>query len=116
MACGIKFPDQGSNPGPLHWEHAVLATGPPGKSQGFAFLKDTFRVLLLLVSLKMLTSLLVSFGHLKFFIKSKKRNLKIISIKFTVFFPYILYLIFLSSFPEFFFFFFLGHGVPRMGS
>ena len=31
--CGILFPDQGSNPGPLHWEHGVLATGPPGKSQ-----------------------------------------------------------------------------------
>ena len=31
-ACGIEFPDQGSNPGPLHWEHGVLATGPPGKS------------------------------------------------------------------------------------
>ena len=24
---------QGLNPGPLHWEHGVLATGPPGKSQ-----------------------------------------------------------------------------------
>ena len=22
----------GSNPGPLHWEDGVLATGPPGKS------------------------------------------------------------------------------------
>ena len=31
-ACGILFPDQGSNPGPLHWERGVLATGPPGKS------------------------------------------------------------------------------------
>ena len=31
-ACGIQFPDQGSNPGPLHWECGVLATGPPGKS------------------------------------------------------------------------------------
>ena len=29
-ACGIKFFDQGLNPGPLHWEHEVLATGPPG--------------------------------------------------------------------------------------
>ena len=29
-ACG--FPDQGSNPGPLHWECRVFATGPPGKS------------------------------------------------------------------------------------
>ena len=28
----IWFPDQGLNPGPLHWERWVLATGPPGKS------------------------------------------------------------------------------------
>ena len=27
---GIYFPDQGSNSGPLHWELAVLVTGPPG--------------------------------------------------------------------------------------
>ena len=27
--CGIWSPDQGSNPGPLHWEQGVLATGPP---------------------------------------------------------------------------------------
>ena len=32
MACGTKFPDQGSNPGPLHSEHRVLATEPPGTS------------------------------------------------------------------------------------
>ena len=32
VACEIWFPDQGSNPGPLHWERGVLATGPPGKS------------------------------------------------------------------------------------
>ena len=31
-AYGIQFPDQESIPGPLHWEHGVLATGPPGKS------------------------------------------------------------------------------------
>ena len=37
-ACGIKFPDQGSNPGPLHWEHRVLAAGPPGKSWFIHFL------------------------------------------------------------------------------
>ena len=30
--CGVSFPDQGSNPDPLHWEYRVLATGPPGKS------------------------------------------------------------------------------------
>ena len=25
-------PDQESNQGPLHWEHRVLTTGPPGSS------------------------------------------------------------------------------------
>ena len=33
IARGIWFPDQGSNLGPLHWEHGVLATRAPGKSQ-----------------------------------------------------------------------------------
>ena len=33
-ACGIQFPDQGLNPGPLHWELRVLTTVPPGKSLG----------------------------------------------------------------------------------
>ena len=32
VACEIWFPDQGSNPGPLHWEHGVSATRPPRKS------------------------------------------------------------------------------------
>ena len=31
VVCRIQFPDQGLNPGPLHWEHRVLTTGPPGK-------------------------------------------------------------------------------------
>ena len=31
-AYEIRFPDQGSNLGSLLWEHAVFATGPPGKS------------------------------------------------------------------------------------
>ena len=31
-ACGIQFPDQGLNPGPLHWECRVLVTEPAGKS------------------------------------------------------------------------------------
>ena len=35
QAYGIQLPDQGSNPGPPHWEHGVLATGPPGKSLCF---------------------------------------------------------------------------------
>ena len=29
--CGIQFPDQGLNLGPLYSEHGFLATGPPGK-------------------------------------------------------------------------------------
>ena len=32
VTCGISFPDQGLNPGPLHWEHEIFTTGPPGKS------------------------------------------------------------------------------------
>ena len=32
VACGVYFPDQGSNPGPQHWECSVLATGPSRKS------------------------------------------------------------------------------------
>ena len=27
-ACGILFPDQGLNPGPLLWECDILAPGP----------------------------------------------------------------------------------------
>ena len=27
-----QFPDQGSNPHPLHWKRVVLAIGSPGKS------------------------------------------------------------------------------------
>ena len=38
VACGIWLPDQESNPGLLHWEFGVLATGPPGTSQGLGFL------------------------------------------------------------------------------
>ena len=34
LSCGTQdlVPDQGLNLGSLHWEHGVLATGPPGKS------------------------------------------------------------------------------------
>ena len=31
VACGIQFPDQGSNPD--SWEHGVLTSETPGKSQ-----------------------------------------------------------------------------------
>ena len=36
-ACGIYFPDQESNSGPLHWELRVLAPEPPGKSLQVTF-------------------------------------------------------------------------------
>ena len=32
------FPNQGSKPGPLQWEHWVPTTGPPGKSPNFTLL------------------------------------------------------------------------------
>ena len=31
----VQFPDQGLNLGPLHWEHEILVTGPPGKFLDF---------------------------------------------------------------------------------
>ena len=35
LQCGIEFLDQDLNPGRLHWECRVLATGPPEKSHVF---------------------------------------------------------------------------------
>ena len=32
VACEIYFPEQGSNLGPLHWEHGVLASRPQEES------------------------------------------------------------------------------------
>ena len=37
VSCGIYFPDQGSNLGPLHWECGVFTTGPAAKSQPYQF-------------------------------------------------------------------------------
>ena len=36
----LKFPNQESNPCPLHWEHGVLTTGPPGKSLSQALMDE----------------------------------------------------------------------------
>ena len=41
-ACGIQFPDQGSNPGPLHWEYGVSATEPQEKSPALPVLECLF--------------------------------------------------------------------------
>ncbi|XP_059781364.1 rho GTPase-activating protein SYDE2 isoform X6 [Balaenoptera ricei] len=54
-----KFPDQGSNPGPLHWEHGVSATGPPGKSLYFLSYenrKSKATLMMLLDHLKLVAS------------------------------------------------------------
>ena len=42
MVRGLLFPDQGSNPGSLHWECEVIATGPPGKSCKHFLKESTF--------------------------------------------------------------------------
>ena len=46
-AHGIQFLDQGSNPGPLHWERRVLATEPRVKSLYEGSLKAHRKVLFL---------------------------------------------------------------------
>ena len=43
-ACGVQLPDQGSKPGPLHWQHGVLTTGPPGKSQPFFVVVELYEL------------------------------------------------------------------------
>ena len=47
-ARGIQFSDQASNLGPVHWEHGVLATGPPGNSFFLPFLLHQTILLLFL--------------------------------------------------------------------
>ena len=56
VACGVQFPKQGSNPGPLHQEHGVLATGPPRKSQ---FTNILLRVLYLYSSVILVCNFLL---------------------------------------------------------
>ena len=46
-ACGIQFPDQELNPGPLPWEHVVLTTVPPEKSPRFNILVGVFFIFFL---------------------------------------------------------------------
>ena len=38
LSCGMQglVPDQGMNLGTLHWEHRVLATGPPVKTPNYS--------------------------------------------------------------------------------
>ena len=45
LSCGMwdVFPEQGLNLGHLHWDHGVLATGPPGKSLSFFVSVNAFQ-------------------------------------------------------------------------
>ena len=45
-ACGIQFPDQGLNSGPLHWECRVPVTGSPGKSHRIKALLNFERIII----------------------------------------------------------------------
>ena len=40
MVCGISFPDQGLNLGPLSWELSGLTTGLPGASHELIILNE----------------------------------------------------------------------------
>ena len=46
VAYGILVPWPGLNPGTLHWEHGVLATGSPGKSKSNDFQVDLYEHLI----------------------------------------------------------------------
>ena len=41
--CRILVPNQGLNPGPLHWKCRILTTGVPGKSLYFLNKSQSFR-------------------------------------------------------------------------
>ena len=41
VTCEMQFPDQGWNPGPLHWEHRASDSGTPGRSPNAFSIKNT---------------------------------------------------------------------------
>ena len=63
VACGIQFPGLGSHPGPLHWEHGVLATGP-GKSPCWEFLNYCFYLITGNWPIQIFYSFPVQFGEI----------------------------------------------------
>ena len=48
VSRGIQFPDQGSNPGPLHCKHEASTAGPPVKSLDLLLQISRVSILLLL--------------------------------------------------------------------
>ena len=70
VACGIWFPDQGSNPSPLHWEHRVLAPGPPRKSLEYSlsFLVNLAKSLLILLIIQKFITQFYWFFSILYFI------------------------------------------------
>ena len=61
VACGVQFPDKGPNPGPLHCDHGVLATGPSGRSQ--------YPILLRVTCIQFVLSLRAKLNILKYYSK-----------------------------------------------
>ena len=55
-ACGI-FPDQGLNLCPLHWQHILNHSGPPGKSPALPFFSYFKKNFLMSYTLKIIKSL-----------------------------------------------------------
>lgn len=74
MPCRIWFTDQGSNLGPLYWEHVVLALGPPGKSVTTAVYVCTSQLSLpIQVSKLLLRGALVYLAPSYSFVRSENR-------------------------------------------
>ena len=75
-ACGIQFPDQESNPGPLHWERRVLTIVPPGKSHIYIFFNINIYLFIWLYWVLVAVSVLYSWQQQKQRSGPKKKTLK----------------------------------------
>ena len=51
VACGIQFPDQGSNPGPLHWRMESQLLDHQGRPQGKFSIRFCYRNIPFVISL-----------------------------------------------------------------
>ena len=50
VESAVQFPDQGSNPGSLHWKFGISAIGPPRKSLMWVFLIYFFNCFMVSIS------------------------------------------------------------------
>ena len=74
VASGIKFPDQGSNPSPLHWEYGILATGSPEKfpPSNFFFPPSNFKGYVYEGNFSVKLIFPMHFNYLNFLLKTGK--------------------------------------------